>query len=158
VFPVPDSLWKDQLTFSLMKTAFSVLKSCKLRKWAPHLVSELSFYSLGQNYQPVSNLLCTMDKVCLNCYFGKFQKWYSEPLGRWISREVVPKCFLNTTILCSVLGNIRRLLHLCKHTDLLALCLGSRSTWFQKLSQKPFRSGEIKTLFVCCHDWLAAVE
>lgn len=52
--------------FSLIKIAASILKAGKLRKWAPHLVSELSFYSLGQNYQPVSNLLYIMDEICLS--------------------------------------------------------------------------------------------
>lgn len=120
--------WNDQLMFSLIKTASSVPKAGKLRKWAPHLVNELSFYSLGQNYQPTSNLLYITDEICPSCSFGKFQKWPFEALGRCVNNEEVPKFFFNTTILCSALGNIRRLLHLCKQTDLLALCLGSRSS------------------------------
>lgn len=38
MFPVPDGLrcpWNDQLMFSLIKTASSLPKAGKLRKWAP---------------------------------------------------------------------------------------------------------------------------
>lgn len=55
--------WNDQLMFSLIKIASSILKAGKLRKWAPHLVSELSFYSLRQNYQHLSNLLYIRDEI-----------------------------------------------------------------------------------------------
>lgn len=116
------------------------------------------FLLLRTELQPVSNLLCIAAELCFSCSFGSFQKWSFWATGKVNKQWRSSKMLFNTTILCSVLGNIRRSLHLCKHTDLLALCLGSRSTWFQKLAQKPFRSGEIKTLFVHCCDWLAAGE
>lgn len=97
VISVPKSLkylWNDHLILSLIKRVSSMLKAGKLRQWAPHLASELSFYSLGQNCQPRSNLLYIMDKVCFSCCFGKFQKQYFEPLGRCINNEDGSKCFL----------------------------------------------------------------
>lgn len=137
------------------KRDLTVHKVGKQRSWPAHLVSE--FLLLGTELQPVSNPLCVAAGM-FRLLLWKIPKAVLGATGKVYKQWRRSETHFNTTILCSVLGNIRRSLHLCKHPDLLAGCSGSRSTWFQKLAQKPSRSAGIKTLFVGCCDWLAAVE